>query len=353
MTILNFIRPDLRTSKRYAPGGQNMLSRLHQNELPWEPQALINTRLNQYPSHGEGQKLTAILASQYQVNHDQLLITRGSDEGIDLLMRLFLTPGADSMMQCPPTFSMYAFFARLQQVNRIDCPLMSDDFRLNLDLIQSAWVSGCKMIMLCRPNNPTGNLLELADVIALCRYFQNKAMIVVDEAYIEFSEVISATSLIERFDNLIILRTLSKAYGLAGLRLGAVIARPELIQALSSIMAPFALSDVVVSLAIRALQDKTWFVEGIQRIVSARASLIHDLQAFPWIEHVYPSAANFILIKTPYTQSLFNWFAQQGIAVRHFDASSDLHHCLRITVSDEVQNEHMMMALKKFRLVDN
>jgi len=298
MSAINLIRPDLKSIQTYTPRNDKPDCRLHMNELPWSPIESSDIALNHYPAMDAQSQLHEQLSNRYQVSTSALLLTRGSDEGIDLLMRLFLRPGIDSILQCTPTFSMYAFYARLQQATVIDCPLSdSDQFCLNLESMQEQWQPNCKLIMLCRPNNPTANLIELETVAQLCQQYQNRSMIVVDEAYIEFSDAPSATQLIEQFDNLIILRTLSKAYGLAGLRLGAIIAQPAIISALKTIVAPFTLSSAVIDLGIRALQNDTWFEDAIQQIKTSRNQLMIGLERSNWIENVYLSDANFILIK--------------------------------------------------------
>lgn len=350
MPAINLIRSDLRSIPTYIPGKENPECRLHMNELPWSPSDAPDMRLNQYPALESQRQLHECLAARYQVPSSALLLTRGSDEGIDLLMRLFLQPGTDSILQCPPTFSMYAFYACLQQARVIDCPLSdADGFRLNLESMHEQWQPNCKLIMLCRPNNPTANLIELETVAQLCRHYQDRSIIVVDEAYIEFSDRMSAACLIDQFDNLVILRTLSKAYGLAGLRLGAMIAQPSLILALKTIVAPFALSTAVINLGIRALQNEHWFEEAIQQIKTSRSLLITRLRQSVWIENVYPSDANFILIKTRFTKALFSYLERLGIAVRRFTQALDLQQHLRITVGSEAQNQRLLAAVKSFR----
>lgn len=350
MSALNLIRPDLKSVQTYVPGSDEADCRLHMNELPWSPIEAPNIALNHYPAMDAQSQLQGQLASCYQVSPTAMLLTRGSDEGIDLLMRLFLQSGVDSILQCSPTFSMYAFYARLQHAAVLDCPLnAADRFVLNLESMHKQWQSNCKLIMLCRPNNPTGNLIALETVAQLCRYYQDRSMIIVDEAYIEFSDAKSATHLLDQFDNLIVLRTLSKAYGLAGLRLGAVIAQPAMISALKAIVAPFTLSSAVIDLGIRALQNNLWFEEAIQQIKASRDQLITELRQFTWIEDVYLSAANFILLKTSCANALFSYLESLGIAVRQFTQTLSLQNHLRITVGSEAQNQRVLAAVKSFR----
>ncbi|KTD25231.1 MULTISPECIES: histidinol-phosphate transaminase [Legionella] len=349
MSVLDLIRPDLKSLQNYKPGGDHLDCRLHANELPWCPVAFSQVPLNQYPDIRQQHQLQQLLAQYYQVSSEQLVLTRGSDDGIDLLMRLFLRPGQDCFMQCPPTFPMYEFYARLQQAEVLNCPLdAKNDFSLSIESLISFWQPHCKLIMLCRPNNPTGNALDLASIKTLCEYFQGKAIIVVDEAYIEFAQTESATELLSFFDNLIVLRTLSKAYGLAGLRLGSIIAQAQLIKAIESTMPPYTLSSAVIDLAKQALANKAWFTSKIDDILNERQGLITQLQQFPWIEKIYPSSANFILIASTNASSLAAWLAELGIAVRHF-AAAPLQNMLRITVGDSAQNQQLLAALRRFQ----
>ncbi len=347
MTSLNLIRPDLIATKRYQACGDAMKHRLHLNELPWSP---LSSSLNRYPCEKQEQSLQAILAALYRIKSSQLLITRGSDEGIDALMRLFLRPGIDRVMQFSPTFSMYAFFARLQLAQVIDCPLNHEDnFSFPLNNVEKTWRKNCKLIMICRPNNPTGNSLDLSTIASLCEQFRDRSIIVVDEAYIEFSSDLSAASLIAKYDNLVVLRTLSKAYGLAGLRLGSIIANPALIESVQNTLAPYRLSNQVIDTATQSLANPRWFKTALEQILAARSMLVQALERYPWIT-LYPSDANFLLIKTIHADKLFHLFSEQGIAVRRFNGTQQLHHHLRITVGDEAQNALLLNCLKLFQV---
>ena len=350
MSILNLIRPDLTTIQGYIPTGDDLEYRLHANELPWAPVSLDQIALNHYPNARQQQALQEQMADYYQVKPEQMVLTRGSDDGIDLMIRLFLRAGIDSFIQCPPTFPMYAFYARLQQAGILNCPLEEDDgFNLSLDKLNSVWQPSCKLIMLCRPNNPTANLLDLDTIAKICQQFTNKSVVVVDEAYIEFAQVPSAATLVSSFDNLIILRTLSKACGLAGLRIGAVIAQSELIKVIRNAMPPYTLSSAVIHLAQRALANKEWFLTKIQSILEARTPLIAELKNSSWIKTVYPTWTNFILVESRQALALATWFAEFGIAIRHF-ANPPLENKLRITVGDEIQNQRFLDVLTSFKL---
>lgn len=348
MSLLTLIRPELLAMNAYLPGDDNLVHRLHANESPESPIQREQFNLNCYPDAREQQALEETLAARYQVNSEQLVLTRGSDEAIDLLMRLFLRPGIDSIMQCPPTFPMYAFYAQLQQAAIINCPLNNEDFSLSPEQLNLQWQANCKLIMLCQPNNPTGNLLSLEAIAQICRQFSDKAMIVVDEAYIEFAEIASATSLLSTFENLIVLRTLSKAYGLAGLRLGSLIAQPQIIKVLKKVIAPYTLSTAVIKLGQQALANTAWLDRNIQNLLQERETLMEQFQQSPWISKIYPSHSNFIFLESPYARDLAAWFAQNSIAIRHFHGSLLLENKLRITVGSAVQNQLLLKTLTSF-----
>jgi histidinol-phosphate aminotransferase len=353
-----------------ADQGQGILSAQRQNTLnvldgasteatkPFATSVDCENRfLNRYPDLEPQSQLEQALAEIYYVNPENLLLTRGADEGIDFIMRLFLQPGIDSIMQFPPAFLMYAFYARMQQANVICCPLKDTDFSLDLELLDQLWQPHCKLIMLCSPNNPTGNLIDLEMIASLCQKYERRAIIVVDEAYVEFAqnrysnstETVSATSLINSFDNLLVLRTLSKAYGLAGLRLGSVIGPAPLIQALRSITPPFTFSSLVIERALRVLKNASWIKTAVENIVMFREELQVSLRTFSWVEKVYPSEANFIFLKTKQAHSVSSWLEKNNILVRHYNGNPLLDDKLRITVGDRLQNEALLLALRSFQ----
>lgn len=345
MSIQQLMRKDLLNFENYEVKGQEARFRLNNNELPWSPVQFNTLSLNHYPDYREVKKLNAQLADYYGINPKQLVITRGSDEGIDYLMRLCLTPSKEAILQCPPTFSMYQFFANLQNAAVINCPLNPQDFSLDLEALLKAWTSTCKLIFLCSPNNPTGNIIPLLSIATLCEQFKNKALIVVDEAYLEFSDALSATSLLAEFENLIILRTLSKGLGLAGLRIGAIIANEEIIKTLGRIIPPYSLSSPVIYLAQEALRNLEFLDQRKAEIIAERTRLIAKFKTLSSIERVYPSEANFILVKTSCAQILYNKLLGAGIAVKALGDSGSLKDHLRITVGKTTENDQVLSVL--------
>ena len=346
MSVLNLIRPELLDLPIYR-GDEEAKYRLHANELPWSP--IEKTSYNCYPCYQQQIKFHQQLANYYGIEEKQLVLTRGSDDGIDLLTRLFLTARKDAFLYFPPTFSMYAFYVRVQQAELVECPLdKNNNFSLSLEQIRNSWQSNCKIIMLCNPNNPTGNLVSLEFIASACEHYRNRSLIVVDESYIEFTDKPSAVSLINRFDNLVILRTLSKAYGLAGIRLGSIVAQASTIEAINKITAPYTIPTPSLDLAQQALRDKQWFIAAIKKIRIERDKLQTQLRKLACVEKIYPSETNFILIKTIYAQKIADYLTENNIAIRQFPPNSLLHQHLRITIGSEEQNSLLIKLLFSF-----
>lgn len=246
-----YIRPDLReftpyqSARREASGGQILLNA---NESPYQDFendfSSARLSLNRYPDP-QPQGLRQRLAEIYQVTPEQLLMTRGIDEGIDLLIRLCCQAGQDQIIITPPTFGMYAVSAKLQNAAIIKVPLLAaEDFKLNTETLLVQRQSATKVIFICSPNNPTGNCIPITDILKICQACEHNSLVFVDEAYIEFSDQPSALPFLNQCANLVIARTLSKAYGLAGARLGVMLAHPEIIHYLSSIIAPYPLATI-------------------------------------------------------------------------------------------------------------
>jgi histidinol-phosphate aminotransferase len=348
MSVLELIRPELRSLPAYIPGGEDATYRLHTNELPWSPIKSQELNLNRYPNYKVYSHLQKQLAQRYHVNSDQLVLTRGSDDGIDLIFRLFVNSGQDSIMQFPPTFPLYAFYARLQQGELIQCPLESNNlFSFPIESIESHWNPGCKVIILCNPNNPTASYIDLESINRLCKQFKDRSVIVVDEAYIEFTPHTSASTLINQNDNLIILRTLSKAYGLAGIRLGAVITQAPLAHALMNITAPYTISILALSIASKALVKEAWHTKAIEKIGRQRKQLINQLKKAPIVEMVYPTETNFVLLKLHDAKKITALLSENGIAIRDFPNHPILHDHIRLTVGNAKTNSLVIDLLTR------
>ncbi|KTD82689.1 histidinol-phosphate transaminase [Legionella waltersii] len=349
MTVLNLIRPELLNCPSYALSGEQALHRLHANELPWTPISMDQIQLNHYPDTNLELKLKDQLARCYQINSNQLTITRGGDDAIDYLTRIFLTARKDALMQFSPTFSMYSYYVRLQQGELIDCPLaVSDDFSISFERLKQYWQSNCKIIMFCNPNNPTANSVDL-DLIALtCKTYSNQSVVVVDEAYIEFAQDKSALCLLSQFENLILLRTLSKAHGLAGLRLGAIIAQEHVIEAINRVIPPYIHSSPSLALSSKAIEQSDWVNKVLTQLIPSRTYLIEQLKQIICIKKVYPSETNFILVQSDFAYELAQFLDERSISVRTFSPTSVLHDHLRITVGSDEQNKQLIDSIALF-----
>ncbi|MEE9452283.1 MAG: histidinol-phosphate transaminase [Gammaproteobacteria bacterium] len=359
-SISKLIRDDLQgfaeyrsAEKENAEGDGNKSGRiwLNANELPWSVVESVpeNTHLNRYPEQ-QPAELLELLAKNYGVSTDHLLLSRGSDDAIDLLVRLFCNPKLDSVMICPPTFGMYEVAVKIQGANLFSVPLIrSQDFQLDLTKILEAWRSHIKIIFINSPNNPTGNLISVDDIAVLCKTLSGKAIIVVDEAYIEFAEAESAIKLLDKYENMVVLRTLSKAYGLAGARCGITFSSHEVVTWLRKVMPPYPLASLTIDAVI-----KTFEPENIARInayiktvEAERDKLYEAFKEIPSITKVWPSRANFILVETFNVEKFIDYCVKQGIIVRNVSHHESLTNCVRISIGTPEQNAQLLDILKK------
>lgn len=292
--IENIIRPDLLDFTAYrSQTNREAIANiwLNANESPYPLELKLNVNVNRYPPR-RPQSLLTTLANHYQVLPSNLLLSRGSDEAIDLLIRLCCRAGQDKVLICPPTFHMYEIYAKLQGAIIIPIPLIKDtvlrEFRLPLSEILSQWQPDIKIIFVCSPNNPTGHITQMDDIAALCAATAGKALVVVDEAYAEFSKYPSAIAELSRFNNLVILRTLSKAFGLAGTRCGVTIAAEEVIDWLQKISAPYSLptpSIMAIETAFNS-ENKLRIQNNISNTIQLRKKLEHGLSTSPLVHHL-------------------------------------------------------------------
>jgi len=303
--------------------------------------------LNRYPEP-QPKELVHGLADLYGLPPDMVLATRGSDDGIDLLVRLFCRAGRDRIVICPPTFGMYAQTAAIQGAGVVCAALEGNHgFRLNPDAIRLAVGAGAKLVFLCSPNNPTGNTIDSSQVLELCRQLRGRAVVVLDEAYVEFSAGKSLESALPTLDNLVLLRTLSKAHGLAGLRCGAVLAAPELISMLRTIMPPYPLATPVVHRVLAALQvpDVERRRQQVRRIIHARERLARWLSVQTWTRKVWPSAANFLLVRVDDAEGMLAWTAHGGVLLRDVSAQPGLENCVRVSIGSALELRRFRAAM--------
>lgn len=349
--VLSLAREDIRALKSYEHAQwRPELERLHANESPWPPLFSADGEPRHHYPEPQPAELVAAMAAYYGVATDQLLVGRGSDEGIDLLTRAFCRAERDAVIVCPPTFGMYAVAANIQGARVMSIPLLAN-FQLDVATIRQTLDASdgppVKLVWLCSPNNPTGNSLARADIEEIIDSARDRAIVIVDEAYAEFAVGGSWISALSKYPHLVVLRTLSKAHGLAGLRIGAVLAHPELIRLLRKIIPPYALPTDSARLGTLAMQPAALAVtrERIESLVRERERLRAALSASPWLSRVWPSEANFLLVDARDGAAVLERLAAVGLIVRDFRLKSGLGEAIRITVGTPDQNDRIIRSL--------
>jgi histidinol-phosphate aminotransferase len=347
MTIEALARPEIRDLHVYETAVQtNGAIRLHANESFWSRDSNA-AAMNRYPEL-RPTELQSLLAERFGVAEDNLLATRGSSEAIDLLIRTFCRAGKDNIIISRPTFVMYQVFAEIQGAEVIDCPLLAEnDFELNTDSLANKCTQDSKLIFVCSPNNPTGNVVPKANVVRLLESRKDQSIIVVDEAYIEFSDMASTAELIASYDNLVVLRTLSKALALAGARCGAVIGSPALIRILSGVLAPYALATPVVDCVLRAMSkdDEASSQEKVRQTILERERMSKMLQAISSVKMLWPSQANFLLVQFQNLEEIQSRLQAERILIRDLSGSPGLDNFARITIGTSDENNRLLAAL--------
>ncbi|MGI5308881.1 histidinol-phosphate transaminase [Rheinheimera sp. WS51] len=318
---------------------------LNANENALATEYQVTGEFNRYPDCQPATLLQAY-ANYAGVTSNQVLVSRGADEAIELLIRSFCEPKQDSITLCPPTYGMYAISAQSQQVNTNIVPLTAD---CQLDL-PAILATKPKLVFICSPNNPTGNIIPQAQIITVVEHFKNNALVVVDEAYIEFISQSSVASLLNQHPNLVVLRTLSKAFALAGLRCGFTLANADVINALKQIIAPYPLAEPVVQIACQALQPDA-INEMQQKIVvinQLRNSFIDFAKGLSGINKVWPSDANFVLLQVTDAAHLIKALHQQGILVRNQSNQLGLTEVVRVSMGNAEQMQNLQQALQNY-----
>jgi histidinol-phosphate aminotransferase len=342
-------RPEILALKPYAHAAwMPSLTRLHANEAPWRPADDRSAAgLNRYPEP-QPEALLERLAEVYAVPERNILATRGSDEAIDVLSRIFLRAGQDAILQCSPTFGMYQVAARIQGAEVIDVPLeRARGWRLNPERLLAAWTPRVKLVYLCSPNNPTANLLDEAAVETVCTALAGKAVVVIDEAYIEWTEQPSATRRLPRHPTLAILRTLSKSHALAGARVGALIGPEPLIEIGRRVIPPYCLAQPTIEAALRALTPAEVAVtkSRIAALLAERDYLRAGLAASPRVTKVWPSDTNFLLVDSPAADQFLHAAVRGGTIVRDLRTNPALAQSLRVTVGARAENDALLSSL--------
>lgn len=346
--VTELARPDIVALKPYEHASwEPTLERLHANELPWRAGTDDSVAgLNRYPEP-QPQALVEALANLYEVAPEYVLVGRGSDEAIDLLTRAFCRAGQDAVLICPPTFGMYSVSARIQGAEVVAVPLRSDGaFAVDERALLERYTPEIKLVFFCSPNNPTGHLLDEQVILRIAGKLAGRAVVVVDEAYIEFSGVQSLARHLPRLPHLAILRTLSKAHGLAGARCGTLIADPEVIALLKKVIPPYAIAQLTLEAVLRQLEPKG--VAGtrthIELIKSERARLMRALPELARVVRVCPSEANFILTHFNDAGTALQLARGANLLVRDARGYPGLGQALRVTVGSSEQNNRLLEA---------
>lgn len=355
MSVLELVRPDLRAFAGYASARRGVAQGnvwLNANESPWaSPADGSGLALNRYPEP-QPAALRDALAALYGVGSDGVLVGRGSDEGIDLLVRALCRPRQDAVVVSTPVFGMYAVSARLQDAPLVDVPLIEggDGFATDFDAVSSAAIANdARVVFVCSPGNPTAQAESLDAIAALAASLAGRAVVVVDEAYGEYSDVASAATLMASHSNLAVLRTLSKAHALAAARIGTLLAAPELIAVLRNCQAPYPLPAPCVALALAALAPAA-LARTRERVAATRRErerLRAGLARCPGVRRVYVSAGNFLLARFDDADAAFDALLAHGVVVRDMRAAPRLHDALRITVGSAAENDAVLAALAR------
>jgi histidinol-phosphate aminotransferase len=351
--LLDLVREDLRSFAGYASARSHAVDGeiwLNANESPWTNQADGAGDVRRYPQP-QPPALRARLAAMYGVREERLLIGRGSDEAIDLLVRALCRAGRDPVVIAPPVFGMYAVCARLQGAPLIEVPMLesAEGWRTDLAAMREIAIErGAKIVFLCSPGNPTGEVIRIDAIRAMAQALTGRAMVVVDEAYIEYADMPSAIELIDACPNIAVLRTLSKLHALAGARIGCLIADAGLIDVLRRCQAPYPVPQPCADLALRALEPAA-LAETVARaamIRSDRERVYGSLRGMAGVRRVYPSAANFLLARFDDTEAVYRRLLAAGVVVRDMRATPGLGDALRITIGSPAENDAVLAALQ-------
>lgn len=299
---------------------------------------------NRYPDPHQ-YKLKEAISAIKGIAAEHIFLGNGSDECIDLLYRCFCEPGKDNVIICPPTYGMYEVSANINDVDVRRAPLL-DDFQLDLVHLENLVDNHTKIIWLCNPNNPTGNSLNRQDVEAVLNNFNG--LVVVDEAYINFSRQKSFVQELPEYANLVVMQTFSKAWGLAGLRLGMAFASSAIIEVINRVKPPYNISQATQELALEALENTGQVNDMIRELVDMREALAEVLAQAPGVEKVYPSDANFLLIKIKEARKVYDFLLTKAIVVRDRSKVKLCEDCLRITVGTEKENTGLVEALQEW-----
>jgi histidinol-phosphate aminotransferase len=344
--ILALARPEIVALKAYSHASWDpAFDRLHANELPWRAETDRSLAgLNRYPEP-HPHELAQRLAQLYGVDAAHLLPGRGSDESIDLVVRGFCRAGVDNVIICPPTFGMYSVAARIQGAQVREVPLLRADFSLDPEAVLAACDANTRVVFLCSPNNPSGNAMDPAAVERIIVALADKSLVVVDEAYIEFSGDASLAGSLTRFPNLVVLRTLSKAFGLAGARVGSLIAAREIVALLAKVIPPYSIPQLTIEAVMSTLAPPQLAIqrERVAQVRQERDRVVAALATRKSVRTLWPSVTNFVL--ADFVDAEVALAAARGAKLLVRDMRSVSPHSLRISIGTPEQNDRLIRSL--------
>ncbi len=343
MDLQSLLRENIKTLKPYSTARDEFKGTadvyLDANENPF------SSAYNRYPDPLQ-KKLKERIGELKSISASQIFLGNGSDEAIDLIIRAFCEPGKDSILITEPTYGMYAVCAGINNVP-IKKVTLTEGFDLDLESIKKKLDDTVKIIFLCSPNNPSGNLLSENKITYLLKSFEG--IVVVDEAYIDFANTSGFLPALSSYPNLIILQTLSKAWGLAGLRLGMAFAPTEIINVLNKIKYPYNINSITQQVVLEKLTSVVTKNQQVKEILEQRNKLVQELNNLSVVLKIYPSDANFILVKMTQAKNIYEYLTSQSIIVRDRSSVTLCANCLRITVGKEIENKKLVEALNKFK----
>ena len=341
--INNLVRENVKSMKPYSSARDEFedfdtaeMIFLDANENPFQ------NGVNRYPDPQQS-SVKVVLAKQRNINPNQILLGNGSDEVLDLLFRAFCEPKIDNVITLPPTYGMYSVLSNLNNIENREV-LLSTDFQPQVEKILETVDANTKIIFLCSPNNPTGNSFSDESVTQLLQNF--KGLVVIDEAYIDFSDKESWLAKIDQYPNLVITQTLSKAYGLAGIRLGICYGSAAVISVLNKIKPPYNVNELTQLKALERLSNPEKIKSEITSIIEQRESLLKVLNEVDFVEKIYPTEANFILIKVDDANKRYDELIAKGIVIRNRTTQPLCENTLRLTIGTKEENKKLIEALK-------
>ncbi len=338
----NIIRENIKNLVPYSSARNEFSGKasvyLDANENPF------NFPYNRYPDPQQ-KNLKEKVASLYKVKSDRIFLGNGSDEAIDLLFRIFCTPGQDNIVSIVPSYGMYEVCAAINDV-QVRKVMLNKDYSFTASSITEAGDKSSKIVFLCSPNNPTGNLLRKEEIIKLLNNF--RGIVAVDEAYIDFSGSEGMLPYLDDYPNLVILRTFSKAWGLAGIRLGMAFASKEIVKLFSAVKYPYNLNILTQKFALEKIGDQKQKEIWVKKIVEQRKILEKELSGIEIVETVFPSDANFLLVRMEFARELYNYLKEKEIIVRDRSGVVLCEDSLRITVGTEAENRALMKEIHHF-----